>query len=52
MSHRFFSRFLEFEMSEYIPPEKRQKTGEDEEQQLLDVRNQQDELDELNEKAR
>ena len=39
-------------MSEYCPPEKRQKTADDEEQQLLDVRNQQEELDELNEKAR
>lgn len=39
-------------MSDYCPPDKKQKTIEDEEQQLLDVRNQQDELDELNEKAR
>lgn len=38
-------------MSDYCPPDKKQKTIEDEEQQLLDVRNQQDELDELNEKA-
>ena len=44
-------RSLSGEMSEDCPPEKKQKLDE-EEQQLLDVRKQQEGLDELNEKAR
>jgi len=38
-------------MSDDCPPAKKQKTVEEDQKQLLDVRDQQDELDELNEKA-